>query len=497
MQDRWMFRCARLLGACAALSMPTAQAAPGTSPPPRAKSAPASAAHPAASMAPQAPMAPPPHAGVPATHHQPANVPHVPCEKYVLPENGLEVILSPDHSLPLAAVNLWYHVGPANEPPERTGFAHLFEHLMFQGSANVGDDQHFKLLEARGASVINGTTSFDRTNYFETIPANELELALWLESDRMGFLAASINPVSLENQRQVVMNERRLRVDNAPYGPTQEKLVQTLLPPSHPYYGNVMGSMADLDKATVLDVKRFYEQYYAPANATLAISGDFDPAQAKAWVTRYFAGLPRRQKPATMPIATPVVTRAKRVTVKEKVQLAQLNKAWLSPKAFASGDAEADALAEILGQGEASRLHRRLVYELGLAQDVSVDQQSYQLLGMFTVTVTARPKASLARIEQEVDAMLDIARTTPPSPQELERAKHQLRMAIIGRLQTIGGFGGRADLLNRYNHYLGTPDYLAEDMRRYARVTPQSVLAFAKAVLKPHAQVVVSTIPEP
>jgi predicted Zn-dependent peptidase len=438
------------------------------------------------------PAAPP----VPATAPVAQATPVLHAEKFVLPENGLEVILCPDHALPLVAVNVWYHVGPANEPAQRTGFAHLFEHLMFQGSAHVGDDQHFKLLESRGASLINGTTSFDRTNYFETVPANELELALWLESDRMGFLAASINPVSLENQRQVVMNERRWRVDNSPYGPTQEKLIQTLLPPSHPYYGNVIGSMADLDKATVQDVKRFYEQYYAPANATIAISGDFAPADAKALVARYFAGLPRRQKPAAVAVQAPTIDKRRRVTVKEKVELAQLNKAWLSPKAFAAGDAEADVLAEILGQGEASRLHRRLVYELGLAQEVSVDQQSYQLLGMFTVTATARPGASLARIEREVDQAIAAMQTTPPTAAEVSRAKNQIRLGLIHRLQTLGGFGGKADLLNRYNHYLGTPDGIEKDLTRYARVTPAAVQAFAKSHLRADAQVVVSTLPE-
>lgn len=205
----------------------------------------------------------------------------IPYEKYVLPENGLEVILHQDRSLPLVAVNVWYHAGPINEAPGRTGFAHLFEHLMFQGSRHVGDDQHFKLLEARGASLINGTTSYDRTNYFETVPSGELQLALWLESDRMGFLADAIGQGTLDNQRQVVMNERRQSIENAPYGPSGEQLVQLLFDRGHPYHGYVMGSMADLQAATVADVHHFYAHYYAPANATLVVAGDFDTGQAR------------------------------------------------------------------------------------------------------------------------------------------------------------------------------------------------------------------------
>lgn len=421
---------------------------------------------------------------------------HLPHEKYVLPSNGLEVILSVDRALPLVAVNLWYHVGPADEPEERTGFAHLFEHLMFQGSAHVGDDQHFKLLESRGASLINGTTSFDRTNYFETVPANELALALWLESDRMGFLAQSISQQSLDSQREVVMNERRQSVDNAPYGPTQEKLLQTLLPASHPYYGNVIGSMEDLKKATVQDVRQFYDQYYAPANATLVITGDFEPAAAKALVDRYFASIPRRSTPAKRDVPMPRIDAPKRVSVTEKVQLAQINKAWLSPKTYQPGDADADVLAQILGQGEASRMHRRLVYELALAQDVSVDQQSYGLLGIFGVTVTARAGVDMQRLEKEIDALLAAARATLPSEHELTRAKNQIEMQLVARLQSIGGFGGKADLLNRYNHYLGKPDWLSEDLARYSAVTAQSVQRFAQATLTPATQVVVLTVPQ-
>lgn len=421
----------------------------------------------------------------------------IPFEKYVLKSNGLEVILSPDHALPLVAVNVWYHVGPVNESPGRTGFAHLFEHLMFQGSRHVGDDQHFKLLESRGASLINGTTSFDRTNYFETVPASELQLALWLESDRMGFLRDAIGQASLDNQRQVVMNERRQSIENAPYGPSGEKLVQSMLPPQHPYYGYVMGSMADLSAATLADVHAFYDRYYAPANATLVVAGSFDVAQAKAWINRYFGTLPRRETPPAREIKTPPITEQRRATVHEKVRLGQVSKGWLSAPVYAAGDADADVLAELLGGGKSSRLHRRLVYELELAQDVGATQQSMALTGSFMVNATARPGVDMAKLEAELDRVLASVQTEPPTEREVTRAKNQLKTALVSGMQSLGGFGGRADMLNRYNHYLKDPGHLAADLRRYDAVTPESVRQLAQQLLVPTQCAVVVTVPEP
>lgn len=420
----------------------------------------------------------------------------IPFEKYVLKSNGLEVILSPDHALPLVAVNVWYHVGPVNESPGRTGFAHLFEHLMFQGSRHVGDDQHFKLLESRGASLINGTTSFDRTNYFETVPASELQLALWLESDRMGFLRDAIGQASLDNQRQVVMNERRQSIENAPYGPSGEKLVQSMLPPEHPYYGYVMGSMADLSAATLADVHAFYDRYYAPANATLVVAGAFDVAQAKAWIARYFGTLPRREVPAPRQVTTPPITAQRRAVVHEKVRLAQVSKGWLSAPVYAPGDADADVLAELLGGGKSSRLYRHLVYELELAQDVGATQQSMALTGSFLVNATARPGVDVGKLEAELDRVLASVQTEPPTEREVARAKNQLKTALVSGMQSLGGFGGRADMLNRYNHYLRDPGYLAADLRRYDAVTPESVRALAQQLLVSTQCAVVVTVPE-
>jgi zinc protease len=413
-----------------------------------------------------------------------------------VPENGLEVILAEDHSLPIVAIDIWYHAGPINEPAKRTGFAHLFEHLMFQGSAHVADDQHFELLQARGASFVNGTTGFDRTNYLETLPANELELALWLESDRMGYLAETLSQDKLDNQRQVVMNERRQRYDNRPYGRSDEKLVQTLFAPDHPYYGLVIGSMDDLQAATLEDVRRFYNDFYAPSNATLVIAGDFDPGRAKDLVARYFASLPARQAPKARAIQTEPVTAMRRAVVQERVPLPRLSMAWLSAPAYEPGDAEADILAGVLGMGESSRLYRHLVYDLELAQDVEVAQSSQMLTGIFSITVTARPGVDVARLEREVAAQIALLATEGPTAEELTRVNNQAKTQRVRALQHIGGFGGKADMLNHYNQYVHDPGYLSQDMARYEQITAQSVQALAATLLQPTASVVVVTEPQ-
>lgn len=419
----------------------------------------------------------------------------IPYEKYALPSNGLEVILSEDHDLPIAAVNVWYHVGPVNEPAHRTGFAHLFEHLMFQGSKHVGDDQHFKLLESSGASLINGTTDYDRTNYFETIPANEVELALWLESDRMGFLVDSLTQQKLDNQREVVKNERRQSLENSPYGPSGEKLVQTVFPADHPYYGYVMGSMNDLSAATLEDVRAFHGQYYAPSNATLVVAGDFDKEKVKGLIDKYFGTLPHREAPQRHPVVTPPIDSERRATVREPVALPRFSMAWLSPAAYSPGDADADVLATILGGGKSSRLYHKLVYELELAQHTSVNQESLQLISMFTVTVTAKPGTDLAKLEAETDRLLAEIAAKGVTEHEVERARNQLTTRMVQGLQTIGGFGGKADALNRYNQYVNDPGYFQKDLERYTAVTPASVQALAQTLLQPSHRAVVVTVP--
>ncbi|MEK7705775.1 MAG: pitrilysin family protein [Myxococcota bacterium] len=428
-----------------------------------------------------------------------ASLPHVdvPFERYQLARNGLTVILSEDHSLPIVAVNIWYNAGPINETAGRTGFAHLFEHLMFQGSAHVGDDEHFKRLSSAGASMVNGTTDFDRTNYFETVPTNQLALALWLESDRMGFLKETITQEKLDSQRAVVMNERRQSVDNVPYGPSTEALVQLVFADAHPYHGYVIGSMADLEAATLDDVHAFYDRYYSPANATLVIAGDFDARAARALVDIYFGTLARRPAPESAAVVTAPITHERRQIVREPVQLGRLSMAWIAPAAYAPGDADCDFLAFILGRGRTSRLYQRLVYDLELAQEVSATQESLALGSLFTVAASARPGVDLAVLERETEKILSELQETPPTEHEIERARNQLTTAMVSPLQQLGGFGGRADMLNRYQHYLRDPGYFTRDLARYGQVTPASVQAMARALLRRDARAVVTTEPQP
>jgi len=326
-----------------------------------------------------------------AAHTAPAvPAPQIKYEKYTL-KNGLEVILSEDHRLPLVAVDLWYHVGPANERAGRTGFAHLFEHMMFEGSQHVGPKEHFHYLEANGASDINGTTDFDRTNYFETLPSNQLELALWLESDRMGYLLGKIDQERLANQHDVVRNERRQSVENSPYGLVEEELYHQLFPKSHPYFADVIGSHRDIEAARLDDVREFFRQYYTPNNASLTITGDIDPAQAKAWVEKYFGSIPSGPPVPKITAVPPQITSEKRSKITDQVELPRVYMGWIMPSIFQPGDAESDLLAEILGGGKSSRLYKSLVYKKQIAQDVTVTNQSLRLGSVFELQATVKP----------------------------------------------------------------------------------------------------------
>jgi zinc protease len=331
-----------------------------------------------------------------------SDIPKIAFEKFTLP-NGLEVIFSEDHRLPLVAVNLWYHVGPANEDPGRTGFAHLFEHMMFQGSKHVPGDGHFKTLEGAGGSDANGTTDFDRTNYFQTMPADKLELALWLESDRMGYLLDDLDQGKLSNQQDVVRNERRQSVENTPYGIVEEALFHQLFPKNHPYYASVIGSHADIQAAKLEDVKNFVKLYYAPNNASLVIVGDFDPAAAKAMVQKYFGSLKRGQPVPKPAVQTPPITSERRQVVPDRVELPRVYMAWITSPIFKPGDADADIAATILGTGRSSRLYKTLVYEQQIAQQVSVQQYSLLLGSVFQVQGTARPGHTAEELEKSID----------------------------------------------------------------------------------------------
>jgi zinc protease len=424
----------------------------------------------------------------------PLEVPQLKFEKYKL-DNGLEVILSEDHRLPMVAVNLWYHVGPANELPGRTGFAHLFEHMMFEGSRHVPGSLHFHLLEAAGASDINGTTDFDRTNYFETLPANQLELALWLESDRMGYLPDKLDQANLSNQQDVVRNERRQSVENAPYGIVEEGMMHQLFPKEHPYYADVIGSHQDIQSAKLEDVRNFFKLYYAPNNASLAIVGDFQPERAKELVEKYFGPLKRGEDVPRIKAQTPPITAERRAIIQDNVQLPRVYMAWLTSPIFKPGDAEADLSAAVLGGGKSSRLYKKLVYEKQIALDVSVNQQSLILGSVFEVQATARPGVKPEDLEKAINTELDAFRTGGPTAAELARARNVIESRIIQGLETLGGFGGVADRLNSYNHYLGTPDFLAADIGRYENASIESLQAFAQGQLNTKQRIVVYGVP--
>jgi zinc protease len=435
-------------------------------------------------------------APAPAAVPRASDIPTIAFEKYRLP-NGLEVILSEDHRLPLVAVNVWYHVGPANEEPGRTGFAHLFEHMMFQGSKHAPGDMHFRMVEGAGGSSTNGTTGFDRTNYFQTLPANQLELGLWLESDRMGYLLDQVDQANLSNQQDVVRNERRQSYENRPYGIVQEALYHQLFPPTHPYYASIIGSHADIQAAKLEDVKNFFKKYYAPGNATIAIVGDIDKARTKALVEKYFGTLkagPEVPKPS---VTTPPITSERRAVVTDRVELPRVFMAWLTPPMFKPGDADADVAASALAGGRSSRLYKSLVYEKQIAQNVFVSQSSMMLTSVFTIDATARPGHTAQELEAAIDAELARFRETGPDAGEVEQAQNQTETRTVQGLERLGGFGGVADMLNQYNHYVGDPGYLAQDIARYRAVTPASVRAFAQQYLAPTARVVVHGVPGP
>ena len=424
----------------------------------------------------------------------PLEVPQLKFEKYKL-QNGLVVILSEDHRLPMVAVSLWYHVGPAYETPGRTGFAHLFEHMMFEGSRHVPGNAHFHLLEAAGATDINGTTDFDRTNYFETLPANQLELALWLESDRMGYLPDKLDQANLSNQQDVVRNERRQSMENAPYGIVEEGIFHLLYPKGHPYYADVMGSHEDIQSAKLEDIRNFFKLYYAPNNASLAIVGDFEPEHAKQLVEKYFGPLKRGEEVPKITAKTPPITTEKRAVIQDNVQLPRVYETWLTSPIFKPGDAEADLTATVLGGGKSSRLYKKLVYEKQIALDVVAGQQSLMLGSEFQVQATARPGVKPEDLEKAVNAELDAFRASGPTEEELTRACNVLESRIISGLETLGGFGGVADRLNSYNHYLGTPDFLAADIARYENASVESLRAFAQTQLGNNQRVVVYGVP--
>lgn len=408
-------------------------------------------------------------------------MPEIPFEKYQL-ANGLQVILHEDHSTPIVAVNVWYHVGSKNERPGRTGFAHLFEHMMFQGTQHY-DKDYFGPLQQAGAQL-NGSTNQDRTNYWETVPSNYLELALWMESDRMGFLLPAMTQAKLDNQRDVVRNERRQSYENRPYGLVYEVLLAGMYPPDHPYSWPTIGSMADLAVASRDDVADFFRRYYHPANASLCLAGDFDPATAKRLIEQYFGPIPAGPKvPKVVPPAVEPWKEDIRVKMTDRVGLARVNLVWHSVPQYAADDAELDVLADILAGGKTSRLYRRLVRDKQIAQDVQAVQNSGEIGGGFLIAVTARPGRELAELEAAVLGEVARLQAEPPADEEVVRALARRESSLIQALDSVGGFGGRADQLNLYNVFVGDPGHLQEDFDRYTRVTPAAVQRVARQYL--------------
>ncbi|MGA2249284.1 M16 family metallopeptidase [Terracidiphilus sp.] len=420
--------------------------------------------------------------------------PEIKYERYTL-SNGLEVILHEDHKLPIVAVDLWYHVGPVKERAGRTGFAHLFEHMMFEGSKHVGEKAHFKYLEAAGATDINGTTSFDRTNYFETLPANELELGLWLESDRMGFLLDTLDRAKLTNQRDVVRNERRQSVEGRPYGIVDETVFHLLYPSTHPYYADVMGSHADVEAARLADIREFFAQYYTPNNATIAIAGDYDPATIKPLLEKYFGPIPAGPQVDLTPVTTPPITSERRKTVADAVQLPKVTLAWLAPPAYKPGDADASIASLILGSGKASRLYRELVLKQQIAQSINCYNDSEALASNFVCEMIAKQNVTPEKLEAEAEKVIDDFMKNGPTAAEVEAARNVTETQMISGLQRLGGFGGIADMLNQYNQYTGDPGYLPKDLARYDAVTPASVRDLAGKTLGKDQRVVVYGVP--
>jgi len=422
------------------------------------------------------------------------SIPKLQFEKYTLP-NGLQVILHEDHSVPLVSVNVWYHVGSGDEDPGRTGFAHLFEHIMFMGSQNVPVNMFDIWLESAGANN-NGSTTEDRTNYYEDMPANALPLALWLEADRMGWLLPTMDLPKLDLQRDVVQNERRQSYDNQPYGRSDETILAALFPPDHPYSWPVIGSLKDLSAATLDDVKNFFRKYYAPNNASISIAGDFNSAEVKQTIEKYFSQIPRG--PAITrktDIPAPRITQDTFLVLEDKVQLPRLYYGWQSAKAFAGDDAPLQLLGSIFGQGKTSRLYQRLVYELQVAQDVVAFQNAGRFDGQFRIVVTPKPGNTPAQMARLVNEEMNKIVQSGVTPREVERAKNQLRAQYLDQIASVGGFSGKADLLNYYNFYVGNPDYIQQDLARFEAVTAADVQRVARQQFaKP--KVVLTVVPE-
>jgi predicted Zn-dependent peptidase len=421
-----------------------------------------------------------------------ADDPKIPHERYLL-DNGLEVILHQDNTVPLVAVDVWYHVGSGVEQPGRAGFAHLFEHMMFQRSVHVGEDEWFARMRAAGASNMNGSTTFDRTNYFVVLPSHQLEAALWAEADRMGYLLPTVTQESLDNQKDAVRNEKRQNYDNVPYGLVRERRHLLLFPQGHPYKQLVIGKHEDVQAATLEDVRRFYQTWYVPANATLVIAGDFDVAAAKQLVQKWFGSFPKTTKPPVRKLPAPTLGKRVRETMRDRfAKLRQISWAWHAPAAYAEGSAELDILAAALAS-DTGRLYRRLVVDTKLATSVSARNDDMQLAGMFVIAVQLRSDADLAKVEKIVEEELDKVRTAAISQREFDRVVINREAGFVWGLQDLLS---RAETLQRYNHFVGRPDFITGDLDRLRKSSPDKVRATAARYLGRDNRVEILVVPE-
>jgi zinc protease len=403
----------------------------------------------------------------------------IPVDQYRLP-NGLEVILHEDHTTPTVYVDVTYHVGSGNETPGKSGFAHLFEHMMFQGSLHVGEDKHASILRTIGGRGFNGTTNFDRTNYFESVPANQLETALWLESDRMGYMLPVLNQKALDNQREVVRNERRMRLENAAFYPEQLAIGRTLYPEGHPYRNGVIGLHEDLEAANLDDVRAFFEKWYVPANATLLIAGDIDRAATRTLVEKWFGNFPRSVKPVAVPPATPVLAAKTRQVVNDPLAgLRRIHYVWITPAAFAPGDYELDLVGLVLGS-TTGRLRKALIVDRASARAVSAFHATRGFSSEFHVIVDLNPEVYLEGVETIINNEINRVRSQLVQPRELKQALAAFVAGYTGALETVAS---RGQQLQFFAHHVGEADFIPKHLERYRKTTPEDLRAAAEKFL--------------
>ncbi len=404
----------------------------------------------------------------------------IPFESYTL-DNGLEVILQSDRSVPLVAVDVWYHVGSGDEEPGLSGFAHLFEHMMFQGAKHIGSDVHFDIMRKVGGTSVNGTTNRDRTNYFEVVPSHQIETALWLESDRMGYLLDLLNQEALDNQIDVVRNERRQRYDNVPFGQERFAIAAGLYPEGHPYRYLTIGKHEDLENAKLSDVRAFFRNWYVPSNATLVLAGDFELEDAKALVEKWFGSFPKVDKPGHTAPPLPTLTKTERTEIDDPfAQYTRLHFAWHSPAKLADGDAALTVLARVLGSSGWGRLYKRLVLGTEAAQRVSVYQSGHSFSGEFHVMVDVKLGKDLDEVERIVAEELERASGEPITDVELRRVVNGVESGVVWGLEEVIG---RAERLQFFNHYAGDPGHTQAYLESFRALRPADVLEHAGKVL--------------